>query len=82
MTTRTVSHTFANGVRCFDPAPIVWANGEDCLHDYVCTCDVICNSGSWQSCDCPMHADNCNAEDPAYHCTLCFQTHTYEAGCA
>lgn len=26
------SHDFDNGVLCYDPAPIVWANGEDCLH--------------------------------------------------
>jgi hypothetical protein len=28
-----VSHEFANGVLCYDPAPIIWANDEDCLHD-------------------------------------------------
>lgn len=28
----TPSHEFDNGVRCYDPNPIVWANGEDCLH--------------------------------------------------
>lgn len=33
MTDRKVSHEFANGVKCYDPNPIVWANAEDCLHD-------------------------------------------------
>jgi hypothetical protein len=27
------SHEFDNGVRCYDTRPIVFANGEDCLHD-------------------------------------------------
>lgn len=31
----------------------------------LCTCDIICYSGSWQACICPLHADQCNAEDPA-----------------
>jgi len=28
-----VSHEFGNGVRCYNPAPIVWTNSEDCLHE-------------------------------------------------
>jgi hypothetical protein len=27
------SHEYANGVRCYNTDPIIWANGEDCLHD-------------------------------------------------
>lgn len=26
-------HEFDNGVRCYDQSRIVWANGEDCLHE-------------------------------------------------
>jgi hypothetical protein len=29
----TPTHQFANGVNCYDPNPIIWANGEDCLHE-------------------------------------------------
>lgn len=31
--THVPSHEFGNGVRCYDPRPIVWASREDCLHD-------------------------------------------------
>lgn len=29
---RKPSHSFQNGVNCYDPNPIVWVNDEDCLH--------------------------------------------------
>ena len=30
----------------------------------ACTCEPEwCNSGSWMSCVCPIHATSCNADD-------------------